>query len=256
MQVLEALPNVTPGVQALGMEMFSRAQQTVLDRWVSGLLDEKAFLQIALVQGWGMDFDYYRDLLTLARDRRIPIIALNAEKDLVAALRGKPLKSSAPGNGPCPAQPDRPLPPRHGGGHLRRPPSRGHATRRVHPDPDAVGRDHGRVGGPLPVEPGGPGPASAGGRRQQPRAIRVRHPLRVFRRLPVSYCLIGGKGEIDIPPDKLDRLMDVELPDFPMVPYDFVAYLAYEDLPRRGDARRDAGACADWPRTGDQGRDA
>ena len=58
-------------------------------------------------------------------------------------------------------------------------------------------------------------------------------PRRVFRRLPASYVLIGGR-EIDIPADKLDRLMDVDLPDFPMVPYDFVVYLAYEDLPQRG----------------------
>ena len=28
--------------------------------------------------------------------------------------------------------------------------------------------------------------------------------------------------------------MDVALPAFPMVPYDFVVYLAYEDLPQRG----------------------
>jgi S1-C subfamily serine protease len=28
--------------------------------------------------------------------------------------------------------------------------------------------------------------------------------------------------------------MDVDLPDLPMVPYDFIVYLAYEDLPQRG----------------------
>jgi predicted metalloprotease with PDZ domain len=54
-------------------------------------------------------------------------------------------------------------------------------------------------------------------------------PRRIFRRLPVSYLLIGGR-EIDIPADKQSRLMNVTLPEFPMVPYDFLAYLAYEDL--------------------------
>ena len=58
-------------------------------------------------------------------------------------------------------------------------------------------------------------------------------PRRVFRRLPASYLLIGGR-EIDIPADKQNRLMNVDLPDFPMVPYDFLAYLAYEDLPKTG----------------------
>jgi len=58
-------------------------------------------------------------------------------------------------------------------------------------------------------------------------------PRRVFRRLPASYVLIGGR-EINIPADKLDRLMDVDLPALPLVPYDFVVFLAYEDLPQRG----------------------
>ena len=58
-------------------------------------------------------------------------------------------------------------------------------------------------------------------------------PRRVFRRLPLSYVLIGG-SEIDLSADKLDRLLDVDVPDFPLVPYDFIVYLAYEDLPQRG----------------------
>jgi hypothetical protein len=58
-------------------------------------------------------------------------------------------------------------------------------------------------------------------------------PRRVFRRLPVSYVLIGGR-EINLSGDKQNRLMDVDVPDFPMAPYDFVVFLAYEDLPRTG----------------------
>src|SRR6185369_16326691 len=58
-------------------------------------------------------------------------------------------------------------------------------------------------------------------------------PRRVFRRFPASYTIIGGK-EINIPPDKRDRFMNVTIPDFPMVPYDFLVYQAYEDLPETG----------------------
>jgi uncharacterized iron-regulated protein len=89
-QVLEALAERHPGRQALGMEMFSRAQQPVLDRWVAGLLDEKAFLKESRwFENWSIDFGYYRDLLNFARERHIPVIALNAEKNLVAAVRSK-----------------------------------------------------------------------------------------------------------------------------------------------------------------------
>jgi hypothetical protein len=58
-------------------------------------------------------------------------------------------------------------------------------------------------------------------------------PRRAFRRLPTSYVLIGGR-EIDIPADKQDRLMDVTIPEFPLRPYDFLAYMDYEDLPNTG----------------------
>jgi predicted metalloprotease with PDZ domain len=55
-------------------------------------------------------------------------------------------------------------------------------------------------------------------------------PRRVFRRLPTSYLLVGSH-EVEIPESKKDRLMDVTMPPFPMTPYDFVVYTAYEELP-------------------------
>jgi membrane-associated protease RseP (regulator of RpoE activity) len=54
-------------------------------------------------------------------------------------------------------------------------------------------------------------------------------PRRVFRRLPTSYVLVGSR-EIVIPDNKLDRLMDVQKPDFPMPPYDYLVFTEYEDL--------------------------
>jgi hypothetical protein len=55
-------------------------------------------------------------------------------------------------------------------------------------------------------------------------------PRRVFRRLPVSYVLIGSE-EIEFPEHRLGQRMRVQLPAFPMVPYDYVVFTAYEDLP-------------------------
>src|SRR5512144_2581371 len=90
LEVLQGLAGLHPGRQALGMEMFVRSQQPALDRWVAGELDEKAFIKESRwYENWQMDFAYYRDLLNFARDRRIPVIALNAEKSLVAAVRSK-----------------------------------------------------------------------------------------------------------------------------------------------------------------------
>jgi hypothetical protein len=62
----------------------------------------------------------------------------------------------------------------------------------------------------------------------------VRHgfgiPRRVYRRMPTSYVLVGSL-ELVVPEELQDKLMDVEMPTFPMVPYDYLAYTEYEKLP-------------------------
>ncbi len=55
-------------------------------------------------------------------------------------------------------------------------------------------------------------------------------PRRVYRRLPTSYILIGSR-EIAIPAEKQDKLMNVDMPGFPMPPYDYLLYTEYESLP-------------------------
>jgi uncharacterized iron-regulated protein len=220
LQVLRALAELHPGRQALGMEMFTRTQQPVLDRWVAGELSEKAFLRESRwFESWGMDFGYYRDLLNFARERRIPIVALNAEKDLVGAIRGKPHDQLS-------AEEQARLPKLD----LNDPYQRGLVA--------AIFSDHSHKGmqldGFIRVQtlwdetmaesavrylesPSGKGMhllVIAGGNH-------VNHgfgiPRRVFRRLPASYLLIGGR-EIDILADKQNRLMNVNLPEFPMGP--------------------------------------
>ena len=82
-EMLEALQQHNPDRVTLAMEMFNPSQQPTLDRWVAGKLSEKDFLkQVGWYRNWSMNFAYYRNLLTFCRDHRIPILALNAEKEL------------------------------------------------------------------------------------------------------------------------------------------------------------------------------
>ena len=64
----------------------------------------------------------------------------------------------------------------------------------------------------------------------------VRHgfgiPRRVFRRLPVAYSIVLPV-EVSIPEDKKDRLMDVSIPEIPLIPADFFWVVTYEDLKAR-----------------------
>ncbi|AMV73178.1 hypothetical protein JCM30471_15870 [Desulfuromonas carbonis] len=234
--LLAGLDKRHPGKMALGLEMFSRSQQPVLDRWVAGELSEKEFLKESRwFEEWRFDFSYYRELLNLARERQIPVIALNAEKSLVRAIRGKSLEELTPEER---AQ----LPEFDYGDPYQRAQTLAILGDHSHGKLSADGFVRAQT---LWDETMAESVARylnspAGENRHMLVCAGGNHirygfgiPRRVFRRLPSSYTLIGGR-EIVIPEEKKDRLMDVELPTFPMVPYDFLAFFAYESLPQQG----------------------
>ncbi len=71
----------------LGFEMFPRRVQPALDRWVSGELDVESFLEAADWKGvWAFDPEHYLPLFHFARQNRIPMVALNVERSLVARV--------------------------------------------------------------------------------------------------------------------------------------------------------------------------
>jgi uncharacterized iron-regulated protein len=233
LQVLWALAERYPGRVALGMEMFARSQQPFLDLWTAGKLDEKAFLkQSHWFDNWNMDFAYYRDLLNFARLRHITVIALDAEKSLVRAVRSKPPEQLTPAERAQLPLLDLSDPYErglvtaifgvhgHGGmlldnfvlAQIVRDETMADSAARYLASPEGEGKH-------LLVIAGGDHVSNGFG-----------IPRRVFRRHPASYTIIGGK-EINIQPEKRDRLMNVDIPDLPMVPYDFQVYQAYEDLP-------------------------
>lgn len=233
LQVLRVLADRHPGRQALGMEMFSQSQQPVLDRWVAGKLDEKTFLKEShWYENWGMNFAYYRDILNFARERHIPVIALNADKSLVTALENKTHDQLSPEQRAMLPEMD-----------LSNPYERAMVA--------AIFSDHTHGGKMLDSfirvqalwdETMARSVARyLSGSEDKDKHLMViagsYHinygfgiPRRAFRRFPTSYVLIGGE-EINIPPDMQDRLMNVTMPEFPMPPFDFLAYLAYEKLP-------------------------
>jgi aminopeptidase N len=73
------------GVQiAIGMEMFQKPFQSVIDDFIRSAIDQKTFLKkTEYFKRWGFDYDLYKPILDYARDNRIPVIALNIEKEIV-----------------------------------------------------------------------------------------------------------------------------------------------------------------------------
>ncbi|MGI9492422.1 MAG: ChaN family lipoprotein [Geminicoccaceae bacterium] len=78
----------------IGFESFPRAVQPVLDRWVEGELSEDAFLEEAnWIKNWGFDPELYLPMFHFARLHRVPMVALNVERDFVTRIRDEGLEN-------------------------------------------------------------------------------------------------------------------------------------------------------------------
>lgn len=83
LQVLAGLYALRPDL-VVGFEAFPRAVQPALERWSAGESDEAAFLREARWREvWNIDPALYLPLLDFVRLNRLPLIALNVERDLV-----------------------------------------------------------------------------------------------------------------------------------------------------------------------------
>ena len=66
---------------AVGVEMFRRESQDILDAWVQGTLSETAFIR-AYYDNWGGPWPLYADIFHFAREKKIPVIGLNVSREL------------------------------------------------------------------------------------------------------------------------------------------------------------------------------
>ncbi len=94
---------VIQGLQAagrhvlIGLEMYPYVEQRSLDQWRDGLLTEDGFVRLSRwYDNWGYNWDYYRDIFLFARDHRIPMYALNAPREVVAAVRRRGFTNLTP----------------------------------------------------------------------------------------------------------------------------------------------------------------
>lgn len=221
-----------PGRVAIGMEMFREPQQEILDRWTKGELSEIEFLKAAKWHGnWGSDFGYYRDILEFAKENGIDVVALNPSKEIQEEVRRGGLdnvsadrKATLPEIGEADPYQRAAMKAVYGShlptegmfesffrvqmlweetmaerivDYLKSP--RGEGKRMV----TITGGWHVRYGFGL--------------------------PKKVVRRLPLPYVIVQPV-EIEIPEEKKDQMMEVDLPDIPLLSSDFAWYVPYEGL--------------------------
>lgn len=84
--VLATVTSREPSV-ALGLEMLPHPEQPALDAFSRGEIDEATLLErVEWRSRWGFDFALYRPLFEHARAHGVPIVALNAPRELTRAI--------------------------------------------------------------------------------------------------------------------------------------------------------------------------
>ncbi len=72
---------------AIGMEMFTRSMQPVINRYLNNEIDEKTFLKEShYFKTWRFDYRLYRDIINFAKFNNLPLVALNLEKNIVSQV--------------------------------------------------------------------------------------------------------------------------------------------------------------------------
>lgn len=73
---------------AVALEMVPAIRQDVLTQWSLGLLTEDEFLRKSTwYTSWGFNFGFYRSIFAFSKDRKIPLLALDAPREVVAQFR-------------------------------------------------------------------------------------------------------------------------------------------------------------------------
>jgi len=86
LQILKQLYQKSPNV-ALGVEWFQQPFQIHLDDYIAGRITEQEMLHLTdYFNRWNYDYRLYQPIINYAREQGIPIIALNASRELMVAL--------------------------------------------------------------------------------------------------------------------------------------------------------------------------
>ena len=233
--VLKAMAACFPDQVALGLEMLQRSFQADADAFVRGEMTERDFQRV-WQKSWG-DISYYRELLHFAREKRIPLLALNASAAARRAVREQLPSAMTPDAAREMPEID-----------AQDPYHRAYVEAMFRGHVNGVGADAfyrvQLLWDETMAETAATYLESPAGRGRRLLVLagsnHVRYgfgiPRRLFRRVPLPFVIVEpyvhGAG-VEVPKD---RLMDVDLPALPLRPADLywtVRYRTRKDEPVR-----------------------
>jgi uncharacterized iron-regulated protein len=93
LEIIQALQRLRPKL-VIGMEMFQRPYQSVLNRYLAGALTEAELqVQSQYQKRWGYPWEYYAPILRFAQRSQLPVVALNTPTEITRKTARTGLKS-------------------------------------------------------------------------------------------------------------------------------------------------------------------
>lgn len=228
--ILKGLVEAKPGSVAVGLEMLQRPFQPDVDAFLRGDLDEKAFIEV-WQKNWGDTYPYYREILDFAREKAVPVRALNVGSELREVARRQ--TGSSEGTEKESGLPEMDLEDPYHRAYVQailsgHPMGVGHfdAFYRVQVLWDEAMAETAAAYLRSPEGSGKQMLILAGGNHVR---YGLGIPRRLFRRLPLPFAIVLPLP-VEIPEEKRSQLMDVEIPPIPLPPADFYWAVGYESL--------------------------
>ncbi len=96
LEIVKALYRDDPQL-AIGLEMFQRPFQGAIDAYLAGEIDETELrARSEYDDRWGFPWEYYAPILRFARERGLPVLALNAPAETTRKVSREGLASLSP----------------------------------------------------------------------------------------------------------------------------------------------------------------
>ncbi|PSB48989.1 hypothetical protein C7B67_17360 [filamentous cyanobacterium Phorm 6] len=91
--IIQEMQRQNPKI-AIAMEMFQRPFQGVLDGYLAGKLTEEQLIeQTEYNQRWRFPWEYYAPILRFAKEKKLPVIALNTPSEVTRKVASQGLES-------------------------------------------------------------------------------------------------------------------------------------------------------------------
>lgn len=95
LQIIQSLQRQN-GKVAIAMEMFVQPSQDILNRYLAGKLSEQELVEQSNYNQWGYPWEYYAPILRFAKEKQLPVVALNIPIEITRQVSRSGLESLTP----------------------------------------------------------------------------------------------------------------------------------------------------------------